>query len=239
MKSSTLTAALALGLSSSIHAAAQGKPNILLILSDDQSYETVRALGHTDIDTPNLDRLAGRGTTFTHAYNMGSWSPAVCVASRGMLITGRTLWRANAPANSAEALREAGRLWPQRMAAVGYETYFTGKWHIRTDAAQCFDHSVNIRGGIGRRGFPKDVHDRFLASKSHDSHRRRSLANFRRNSRLWHRCVRCHTCTGRKYRFALGMRRSYPILSRPENSILSPPTPCMGHAHATHCLSAC
>ncbi|MCA9094339.1 MAG: sulfatase-like hydrolase/transferase, partial [Planctomycetaceae bacterium] len=55
--------------------AAEGErpPNIVLILADDQSYETVRALGHTDIETPNLDRLVERGTTFTHCYNMGGW----------------------------------------------------------------------------------------------------------------------------------------------------------------------
>ena len=71
------------------------KPNVLFLFADDQCYETIAALGHTDIDTPNLDRLVQRGTTFTHAYNMGSWSGAVCVASRTMLITGRTVWRAN------------------------------------------------------------------------------------------------------------------------------------------------
>ena len=73
---------------------AADKPNILFLFADDQCHETIRALGHTDIDTPNLDRLVARGTTFTHAYNMGSWSGAVCVASRTMLVTGRTVWRA-------------------------------------------------------------------------------------------------------------------------------------------------
>ena len=145
---STLTAALALGLTASLHAAEPPKPNILFIFADDQSYETIGALGHTDIDTPNLDRLVERGTTFTHAYNMGSHRPAVCVASRAMLITGATLWRANAPDKNLNTERESRRLWPQRMAAVGYETYFTGKWHISADAKQCFDHTVNIRGGM-------------------------------------------------------------------------------------------
>ncbi len=124
------------------------KPNILFIFADDQSYETIRQLGHTDIDTPNLDRLAERGTIFTHAYNMGSWSGAVCVASRSMLNTGRTVWRAKAMENQQSADQKAGRLWSQRMAAQGYETYFTGKWHVNVDAAKCFDHSANIRGGM-------------------------------------------------------------------------------------------
>ena len=43
----------------------------------------------TDIETPNIDQLVIAGTTFSHAYNMGSWSGAVCVESRTMLITGR------------------------------------------------------------------------------------------------------------------------------------------------------
>ncbi len=128
------------------------KPNILFLFADDQCFETIRALGHTDIDTPNLDRLVQRGTTFTHAYNMGSWSGAVCVASRTMLITGRTVWRANAIYDATDKEREAGRLWPQMMARAGYTTYFTGKWHIKADAAKTFDVTKHIRAGM-----PKDT----------------------------------------------------------------------------------
>ena len=73
---------------------AKNKPNILFIFADDQCYETIRELGLTDIDTPNLDRLMNSGTSFTRAYNMGSWSGAVWVASRHMLNTGRFLWDA-------------------------------------------------------------------------------------------------------------------------------------------------
>src|SRR4029079_15219232 len=54
------------------------RPNILFLFADDFCYEALGYLGHTDIETPNLDRLAGRGTTFTHAYNMGSFSGGVC-----------------------------------------------------------------------------------------------------------------------------------------------------------------
>jgi choline-sulfatase len=133
---------------------AADKPNILFLFADDQCFETIRALGHTDIDTPNLDQLVARGTAFTHASNMGSWSGAVCVASRTMLVTGRTFWHANKlyEGKNTDLEREAGRLWPQRMAKAGYETFFTGKWHIKTDAAKCFDHTANIRAGM-----PKDV----------------------------------------------------------------------------------
>lgn len=127
---------------------AAAKPNVLFLFSDDQSYETIRALGHTDIDTPNLDRLVAKGTAFTHAYNMGAWHGAVCVASRTMLVTGKTVWRAKAAEKSLDANIAAKRLWPQRMAAQGYETYFSGKWHIKADAAKVFEYTTNIRPGM-------------------------------------------------------------------------------------------
>lgn len=134
------------------------KPNILFIFTDDQSHEAVGALGHTDIETPNLDRLVANGTTFTRAYNMGAWHGAVCVASRTMLVTGRTLWRARGIEKTLDEESEAGRLWPQRLAAQGYETYMTGKWHISTDVEKCFDHVVNKRPGMPRAG--KEAYNR-------------------------------------------------------------------------------
>lgn len=129
-------------------ASADGLPNILFLFADDQCFETIGALGHTEIETPNLDRLVQRGTTFTHASNMGSWSGAVCVASRTMLITGRSLWRANAVYSQTDQERQAGRLWPQMLSRAGYRTYFTGKWHIRADATKTFDVTRHIRGGM-------------------------------------------------------------------------------------------
>ena len=71
------------------------KPNILFIFADDQSFETIHELGNSEIQTPTLDRMVRDGTTFTHAFNMGSWSGAVCVASRMMLNSGRFVCRAN------------------------------------------------------------------------------------------------------------------------------------------------
>ena len=65
------------------------KPNILFIFADDQCFETIGSLNNSEVRTPNLDRLAKRGTTFTHAYNMGSWSGAVCVAGQFYLYLDR------------------------------------------------------------------------------------------------------------------------------------------------------
>ena len=55
----------------------ESPPNILLILSDDQRWDTIGALGNSEIHTPNLDRLVARGFTFNNAYCMGSMIGAV------------------------------------------------------------------------------------------------------------------------------------------------------------------
>ncbi len=124
------------------------KPNILFIFADDQSYSTVQALGNNEIITPNLDKLVNAGTTFTHSYNMGAWHGAVCVASRAMLNSGRFVWRAYGYENHQQDLVDRGEMWGQLMQKAGYETYMSGKWHVKTDAEKLFNHVVHVRPGM-------------------------------------------------------------------------------------------
>jgi len=126
----------------------QAKPNVVFIFADDQCYETVHALGHELIETPNPDRLVNSGLTFTDAHNQGSWTGAVCVASRTMLNTGRFLWRARRVDRTAEKEREAGRFWSEYMKKAGYDTYMTGKWHVKADPNKAFDHVIHVRPGM-------------------------------------------------------------------------------------------
>ncbi|MDF1659987.1 MAG: sulfatase-like hydrolase/transferase [Verrucomicrobiales bacterium] len=140
---------------------AEEKPNILFIFADDQCFDTIGALGLTDIETPNLDRLVDRGMTFTHAYNMGSWSGAVCVASRHMLNTGTFVWHAEKISENLNKSKPAHNEWPdfqkenlmwsQLMKAGGYDTYFTGKWHVRANPESIFDVTSNVRGGMPKQ----------------------------------------------------------------------------------------
>jgi len=124
------------------------KPNIMFLFADDLTYEAVREFGHTDIDTPNLDRLVKRGTTFSHAYNPGSWSPAVCMPSRLMLNTGRFVWEAKKVEPNLKAEAKEGRMWSQQMKAAGYRTYMSGKWHVSIDPKSVFDVVANVRPGM-------------------------------------------------------------------------------------------
>ncbi|MCA9248562.1 MAG: sulfatase-like hydrolase/transferase [Planctomycetales bacterium] len=127
------------------------RPNILFVFADDQCFETIHAVNNDEVETPNLDRLVSQGVTFTHAYNQGSYSGAVCVASRTMLNTGRFLWHSQTVYNSAEQERQAGRFWSEYMRAAGYETYMTGKWHVKANPEKAFDHVAHVRGGMPKQ----------------------------------------------------------------------------------------
>ena len=160
------------------------RPNVLFLFADDFTYEAIAALGHTDIETPNLDRLVKRGTTFTHAYNMGGWNGAICVASRNMLLTGRSLWRAEQISKSTQEECKAGRLWPQLLKNVGYDTYMTGKWHIQAKPELTFDVVRHVRPGM-----PDTVpasYDRPAPGKSDDwSASDTSLGGFWNGGKHW------------------------------------------------------
>ena len=148
MKKSTSSICFILSLLLSTFTTAAEKPNVLFLFADDLTYEAIREFGYTDIDTPNLDKLVKRGTTFSHAYNAGSWSPAVCQPSRAMLMTGRFLWDTKKVDNKLSEEVEAGRLWPQLMKQAGYDTYYSGKWHVRAPIVKVFDTVANERPGM-------------------------------------------------------------------------------------------
>ena len=87
----------------------------------------------------------------THTYNMGGYHGAVCVASRTMLVSGRYLWHAQRLEQTIKQPQEIKKLWPQLLKQQGYDTYFTGKWHIKADANKVFDTATHIRGGMPKQ----------------------------------------------------------------------------------------
>ncbi len=124
------------------------RPHLVLILADDMTYDAMSLLRRREVQTPHLDALARRGTLFTHAANMGSWSPAVCIASRSMLLTGRTLWKAEKSHKQLSQLASEELLWPQRLKKAGYRTFISGKWHLPVPPEKVFDQAVHIRPGM-------------------------------------------------------------------------------------------
>jgi choline-sulfatase len=94
MKDILLLAAL-LAVLAPLHpaSAAPKRPNILFIIVDDQSPFDLKTYNpQSPLETPHIDRLAREGMVFDGAYHMGSFSGAVCVVSRHMLMSGRTVW---------------------------------------------------------------------------------------------------------------------------------------------------
>ncbi|MFP6765494.1 MAG: sulfatase-like hydrolase/transferase, partial [Planctomycetaceae bacterium] len=128
-----------------------GKPNILIIFTDDQGYADLACYGNQKNRTPRLDQLAREGTRFTSFY-----SQTVCGPSRSALLTGRHPIRSKGwgmPATEitfAELIRQSG-----------YQTACIGKWDVsnrkpildRMPNAQGFDYyfgtlGANDGGGV-------------------------------------------------------------------------------------------
>jgi arylsulfatase A-like enzyme len=102
---------------------AAGKPNLLFVITDDQRWDTVAALGNSEIQTPVQDSLVRRGFVFTNCYCMGSMVPAVCAPSRTMVMTGKSLWHIPEP----RAKSYDGPTLGKSFRDAGYSTFFCGK----------------------------------------------------------------------------------------------------------------
>ena len=104
------------------------RPNFLFLFTDDQTFRSIGSLNNPAVKTPNIDRLVKKGVTFTHCFNQGSWSPAVCICSRAMLNTGQSLYRCQDGIGQKDG-EPTVPLWGEVLGNAGYETFMTGKWH--------------------------------------------------------------------------------------------------------------
>lgn len=100
------------------------KPNILLLFTDQQRYDTIAALGNPIIKSPALDRLVRDGTTFERCYTP---SP-VCVSARCALMTGLPPHKTGCVDNMPMPLNQPS--FVERLATAGYQTHGTGKMHF-------------------------------------------------------------------------------------------------------------
>lgn len=125
------------------------RPNVLLIVTDDQRPDTIAALGNSVIRTPTLDRLVREGTTFTRAV----CAYPICVVSRAELLTGCVAFRAQRP-YATGPLNDSLPRWPEVMKAAGYRTWYVGKWH--TTGRPTTRGYVATRGLFGSGGKPAE-----------------------------------------------------------------------------------
>ncbi len=114
-------------------ATAAARPNVLLILTDNQSPSLIGAYGNREILTPNIDRLASQGTLFTRAFA----TSGVCSPARATLLTGLIPSRNGVHNGLPERFAVPGysaieefRNLPQTLADAGYVTGLVGKYHL-------------------------------------------------------------------------------------------------------------
>ena len=141
---------------SALGVSAVERPNILIILTDDQGTIDANCYGSTDLRTPNIDRLAATGVRFTQAY-----AHTGCCPARAALMTGRHPQRGgvhhwtqgdmNGPDGINMALEEV--TLGEALKTAGYRTALFGKWHLGAHRdfgpkKQGFDEFFGIRDGF-------------------------------------------------------------------------------------------
>ena len=152
-----------LNLFSAARAAEKAKPNVIIIMADDQGSVDAGCYGAKDLVTPAIDALAAQGVRFTQFYS----AAPVCSPSRAGLLTGRYPWLVGMPNNGAAPPTEAddqldtltgpGLLASERtladiFRAAGYATAHLGKWHLGSGVGHKpldhgFDYSFGFMGG--------------------------------------------------------------------------------------------
>jgi len=150
-----VVAAMVCGLEGAAQSRPSARPNIVVIITDDQVFRALGCAGNKAIHTPNLDRLASQGTRFTTAVVA---SP-VCVASRA------SIWSSHYPQQHGSTFLDnqpfirkvkAGQLKPlaQYLAEAGYVNGYCGKSHLGNPRENLgFQEGGEMVGGSDERAF--------------------------------------------------------------------------------------
>jgi arylsulfatase len=144
------------------------RPNVLLIMTDQQRWDTLGCYGNKVIETPNLDWLAAEGTVFTSAYT----STPSCIPARASLMTGMDPWNTGilGMGRGQGPMRYLENTLPEQLAAAGYHTQGVGKMHFHPQRALYGFHNTVLdeSGRDGDTGFVSDYRRWFEHNKTGD-----------------------------------------------------------------------
>ncbi len=137
---------------------AQGakQPNIVFFFADDQTSSSLACYGHPLVKTPNIDRLATKGTRFANAFV----SQSICWVSRTTILTGLTGRSYGTPGRHDAARPEVVKeLYVDLLRKAGYRTGFAGKWHAKMPRGWKASDHFDVFQQIGRNPFYKKQPD--------------------------------------------------------------------------------
>jgi len=126
-------------LTASFAVAAENRPNILFIFTDDHAYQAISAYGSDRNETPHLDRLADEGMRFTRCCVTNS----ICGPSRAAILTGKYS-HLNGFFQNGNRFNTDQQTFPKLLQKAGYQTAVIGKWHLENEAnanSAGFDHT--------------------------------------------------------------------------------------------------
>ena len=143
---------LLLGASSPLLRAAEtptpSKPNILFILSDDHALRTISAYDGAINKTPNIDRLAHEGAVFDNWFVGNS----ICCPCRASLMTGKHS-TANGVTGNSSAWNGNQWVYSREIGKAGYQTALIGKWHLKGNPTDEFQHWEILTGDGGQGSY--------------------------------------------------------------------------------------
>ncbi len=120
--------------------AADSRPNILFIFTDDHAYQAISAYGSQINSTPNIDRLAREGMRFDNCYVTNS----ICGPCRATILTGKYS-HLNGFRRNGDRFDGSQQTFPKLFQQAGYQTAMIGKWHLASDPTG-FDHWEILKG---------------------------------------------------------------------------------------------
>ena len=142
-----------------------GKMNILFIMCDDHSYQTISTYDTRFISTPNIDRIASDGVKFANSFVANSLSGP----SRACMLTGKHS-HTNGFTDNTRRFDASQQTFPKLLRANGYETAVIGKWHLVSEPTG-FDywdiligqgdyynpHFINNGEKVQRKGYATNI----------------------------------------------------------------------------------
>ena len=140
------------------------KPNIIIIMTDDQGWSDVGFNGNTTVKTPNLDQLASEGVILDRFYSAGP----VCSPTRASLLTARNPVRMGISDANTGHLPTAEITLPEILKEYGYVTAHFGKWHLGTFTQTELDANRGGRPQFAKHYSIPTMHryDEFFATES-------------------------------------------------------------------------